>query len=113
MSYDVSALFTSVPVKESMVIISRRFQDDDSLTGRTSLKPEHIAKLLELCLTTTYFVYNGTYYQHIEGALMGSPISPSVATLFMLDLEAKALHTFYDPPRYWGRYLDDTLIMIR
>ena len=112
-SYDVTALFTSVPVKESLEIISRRLQDDETLAGRTSLNPEHIVKLLELCLTTTYFVSNCKYYQQIEGASMGSPISPIVANLFMEDFEAKALRSFQDPPRYWGRYVDDTLVVIR
>ncbi|KAA3681274.1 uncharacterized protein DEA37_0000849 [Paragonimus westermani] len=44
---------------------------------------------------------------------MGSPISLTVANLFMQDLEKKLLSNFPDPPRIWWRYVDDTLVMIR
>ena len=48
------------------------------------------------------------FFAHIEGAAMGSPVSPvNVATLFMEDCEGKALEAYQYPPKYWGRYIDD------
>ena len=44
---------------------------------------------------------------------MGSPVSPTVANLFMEDYEGKALEAYQDPPKYWGRYVDDTLAVIK
>ena len=44
---------------------------------------------------------------------MGSPVSPIVANLFMEDFEKKALESFPDPPRFWGRYVDDALSIIQ
>ena len=44
---------------------------------------------------------------------MVSPVSPIVANLFMADFEQKALNSFHSPPRYWGRYVDDTLVVIK
>ena len=43
---------------------------------------------------------------------MGSPVSPIVANLFMEDFEEKALASYPKPPRYWGRYVDDTMTII-
>ena len=43
---------------------------------------------------------------------MGSPISPIIANLFMEHFEQKALSTFTNPPRFWGRYVDDTMTII-
>ena len=44
---------------------------------------------------------------------MGSPVSPIVANLFMEDFELKALASFQHPPRFWGRYVDDTMVIIK
>ena len=51
-------------------------------------------------------------YQQIEGAAMGSPVSPIVAKLFMEDFEQKALSSFHTPLKFWGRYVDDTMVII-
>ena len=44
---------------------------------------------------------------------MGSTVSPIVANLFMEDYEGKALEAYQDPPKYWGRYVDDVLAAIK
>ena len=111
-SYDVTALFTSVPVDESLTIIKQQLEEDQRLQERTNLTPAQITELLSFCLKTTYFSYNDKFYQQVEGAAMGSPVSPIVANLFMENFESKALGTFCHPPRYWGRYVDDTLVII-
>ena len=45
--YDVSALFTSVPVEAAINIIQRRLELDQELHSRTTMKVEHIISLLE------------------------------------------------------------------
>ncbi len=44
---------------------------------------------------------------------MGSPVSPIVSNPFMENFESKALATFPQPVKFWGRYLDDTFIIIK
>ena len=80
-SYDVSALFTSVPIEAPIKIIQRRLELDQELHSRTNMRVEHITNLLEFCLKTTYFQFQGSFYEQINGAAMGSPISPIVANL--------------------------------
>ena len=111
-SFDVTALFTSVPVGESIDIIRHRLEQDDSLAERTPLSVKSVCELLTFCLTTTYFTFEGQFFQQTEGAAMGSPVSPIVANLFMEDFEEKALATYHTPPRYWGRYMDDTMAIV-
>ena len=36
-----------------------------------------------------------------------------VANLFMDDYEGKALEAYQNPPKYWGRYVDDALAVIK
>ena len=79
--YDVSALFTSVPIDPAIHIIQRRLELDQELHSRTTMKVEQIISLPEFCLKTTYFQFQGRFYEQIRGAAMGSPISPIVANL--------------------------------
>ena len=58
----------------------------------------HIISLLEFCQKNTYFVFQGKYYEQLEGATMGSPISFIVVNLYMEDLKGKAHNTSPHPP---------------
>ena len=92
-SYDVKALFTSGPIQPVINIIKNKLAKDKDLQQRTSMAIHYIISLLEFCLKSTYFVLQGQYYEKIEGAAMGSPVSPIVANLFMEEFETKALST--------------------
>ena len=81
-SYDVVSLFTSVPIGEAVKVIQEMLHDDEDLVVRTPLSPDRIGELLELCLRSTYFSYNGEFYEQSEGAAMGSPVSAIVANLY-------------------------------
>ncbi|XP_072025128.1 uncharacterized protein [Amphiura filiformis] len=112
-SYDVTALFTSVPVVESVNIIHDLLTSDTTLFARTKLTPQQITDLLTVCLKTTYFVHDGQFYSQCEGAAMGSPVSPIIANLFMEHLETLALSSFHSPPTFYGRYVDDTMVILK
>ena len=70
-----------------------------------------ITSLLEFCLTHTYFLFQGKYYEQVQGAAMGSPISPLIANIFMEEFEVKALQSFPNPPSMWLRFVDDTFVI--
>ena len=97
-SYDVAALFTSVPIQPVINIIQQRLAKDTELQQRTSMSINHITTLLEFCLKSTSFVFQGQCYQQMEGAAMGSPLSPIVANIFMEKFEKEALDTAPHPP---------------
>ena len=73
-SYDVTALFTSVPCDEVMDIAVGRAKKDPACMwyNRTKLTPEEMAELLTFCLNTTYFKFQGQFYQQVF-RVMGAP----------------------------------------
>ena len=62
-SFDVKALFTSVPVQPVIQIVKQRLQQDNTLPQRTSMSIQQITILLEFCLTNTYFLFQGKCYE--------------------------------------------------
>ena len=96
-SYDVSALFTSVSKDPALNIIKDLLEKDTTLKERTVMEVGDIILLLEFCLKNTYFSFQGQFYEQVEGAAMGSPISPIIAHLYMEYLEEKALSTAPTP----------------
>ena len=110
-SYDVKALFISVPVQPSIQIVKQRLQQDNTLPQRTSMSIPKITSLLEFCLTHTYFLFQGKYYEQVQGAAMGSPISPLIANIFMEEFDARAFTSFPHAPSLWLRFVDDTFVI--
>ncbi len=52
----MKSLFTNVPLPEALDVIEDKLVKDENLDDRTTLNAEQITNLLEVCLTTTYFV---------------------------------------------------------
>ena len=111
-SYDVTALFTSVPIQHVVDIIQHKLVNDKYLQQRTTMSIKHIIRHLEFCLKSTCSVFHGQYYEQIERAAMGSGLSPIVANIFMVKFETEALETAPDPPSLWKRFVDDTLVIL-
>ena len=91
-SFDVKALYTSLPVGRTIEIVKRRLSEDDTLHERTQLTVEDLIPLLEICLKSTYFTFRERlFFQLTDGVAMGSPVSSVVANLFMEDFEEGAI----------------------
>ena len=112
-SFDVSALFTSVPLDVVIPQARALLEGDATLPERTGLTPDDIVKLLEFVLRTTFFQFRGNFYQQLFGAPMGSPVAPVVANILMEHLEQKVLDEPTASPYIWHRYVDDILAAVK
>ena len=88
-SYDVSALFTSVPIDPALKIIKDLLVKDLTLKDRAVIGVDDIILLLEFCLKNTYFSFQDQFFEQVGDAAMGSAVSPIVANLYMEYLEQK------------------------
>ena len=100
-SFDVKSLFTSIPLQLALDCT------DTAITNSTHELPlpkDDVKDLLKLCLTCTFFQYNGKHYKHGYG-LTGSGV---VAEIVMQNIEQQALATYKETLPHWLRYVDDT-----
>ena len=97
-SYDVTSLFTSVPIDPALNVIKDLLEKDEKLNDRTVLSVQDIIELLGFCLHNTYFSFQNKFYEQVEGVPMGSPVSPIVANLYMESFKRKALMPATNPP---------------
>ena len=107
-SLDVSSLFTNVPLEETLNICLDKLY---SLTDPPALPRVVLRKLLEFATKKSHFLFDGKYYDQIDGVAMGSPLGPVLANIFMCDFEGKWLTNAKISPSFWNRYVDDTFTM--
>ena len=77
--YNVTALFTSVPIDPALNIIKDLLEKDDTLSNRSVLSVQNVIELFGFCLHNTYFSFQNKFYEQVEGTAMGSPVSPIVS----------------------------------
>ena len=112
-SFDVTSLFTNIPVDETIEIISNHiFANCKYFEGFN--RPQFI-QLLSLSVKNCHFTFNGWIYQHIDGVAMGSPLGPLFANIFM-SFHKKSW--FYNcpsllKPLLYRRYVDDCFLLFR
>nr|VZI49345.1 unnamed protein product [Spirometra erinaceieuropaei] len=105
LSFDVVALFSSIPHNLAIESVTHRLRDNP-----IDLPTHHVLELLKLCLNN-YCQFDGNYYQQVKGTPMGSPISGLLAELVLQRLEQDVVQSFQ--PKTWLRYVDDTFVIVK
>ena len=112
-SFDVNALFTSLPSKEVVQMAILRAKEDPTWNERTLMTPVELGDLLKMVVETTYLRFQGKICEQTFSMSMCSPLSPSLSNLFMEFFKEKALEEAPHPHKYWGTYLDDTGVVTK
>ena len=97
---------------ESVFVCGTSNQAIRLISSLVAYTTEDIMDLLNLCLTSTYFQYNGKHYKQLHGTAMGSPVSVVVAEIVMQHVEERALATCRQTIPLWLRYVDDTFTAV-
>ena len=104
-SYDVVSLFTNIPLKETVnLAVDIVHANEPSI----KMSKAQLRKLFHFATSQTHFLFNGEYYDQVDGVAMGSPLGPVLANLFMGFHERKWLSEYQGPPvKFYKRYVDD------
>lgn len=109
-SFDVSSLFTNVPLDETIRICADALYDNPEL--QPYIPKEVFVELMHSATSTVEFSFNDTIYRQIDGVAMGSPLGPALANIFVGYYEEKLFSDMPKPSVYF-RYVDDTFAIFR
>jgi len=82
-----------------------------SLPEPPQLPRSVLRDLLQFATKKSHFIFDGQYYDQIDGVAIGSPLGPVLAKIFMCHFEEKWLINSRFCPSLWFRYVDDTFTM--
>jgi len=90
-SYDVTALFTNVPLDVTIHLLVDKAFDDNwfNNTHNLDIIKDDLIKLLSVAAKNQLFQFNGKLYEQINGVAMGSPLGPLMANVFTCSVEEK------------------------
>ena len=113
-SYDVSHLFTNVPLTETINIILDELFTSPSATF-LGLTRTLFRSFLELAVTNSFFEFNGRLYRQVEGLGLGLPAASTSANIFISYHRKKFLNSCPTnfTPVFYRRYVDDTFVLFR
>ena len=104
-SFDVNSLVTNVPLDETINIsIDKLYRSPNP----PNLPKEVMRTLLEFTTKQFHFIFDGKYYDQIDGVAMGWPLGPILANIFMCSFEERFINRYKTPnsPLTWTRYVD-------
>ena len=107
-SFDISSLFTNVPLDETIGICADAFY-----RGHLDCPPFPEDTFKELMLIATRgveFSFNNQMYKQLDGVAMGSPLGPALANIFVGFHESRLFDNTVKPGVYF-RYVDDTFVI--
>ncbi|XP_068756921.1 uncharacterized protein [Montipora capricornis] len=107
-SLDVTSLFTNVPLDETIQICLDRLY---ALPDPPQLPRSVLKDLLPFATKKSHFIFDGQCYDQIDGVVMGSPLGPVLANIFMFHFEEKWLMNSRFCPFLWFRDVESTFTM--
>lgn len=106
-SFDVEALFPSVPLEEAFEMCKGWISSQDISDDEARL----CVGLMGIVLKQREIEFDGEYYKQLSGLFIGNNLSSIITEVFLgrIEMEIKKLYWF---PRLWMRYVDDILCII-
>ncbi|BHF64958.1 hypothetical protein SprV_0200796700 [Sparganum proliferum] len=86
------------------LLLQSKYDETENRLGRA-----RVLQLLKFCLRT-YFTFDGTIYEQVKGAPMGSSISGFIAEAVLQRLEFLVFQ--HHRLKFWARYVDGTFVVI-
>ena len=109
--FDISSLFTNVPLEETINICADTLYFDDS-DAQPLISKAVFIELMKSATSGVEFSFNDIMYKQTDGVAMGSSLGPALANIFVGFYKEKLFSQKSKPSTYF-RYVDDTFAMFR
>ena len=111
-SFDVTSLYTNIPIIDTLNIIKDYANNDDQFTTKTATPQDEFLDLASLVLTTTWYTFNSQFYQTDVVAMEG-PASSTTAEIYTQTHERTAISTEPQAPKIWEQFVDDVYSILK
>ena len=108
-SFDVSSLFTNVLLQETIELCCELWRKNN--LDNSDLDEVAFRKLLTFATSNVHFLFNDEWYKQIDGVAMGSPLAPTLASIFLSSIEEKIELFLGKGPLLYKRYVDDIFLV--
>lgn len=109
-SFDIKALFPSIPIQETLGILEDWLMTLNNANG-WKYKVRQYVQLTKICMTENQFMFRGKYFKSTAGVAMGNPLSGFLSEIFLGKMEEN-LQAEGLLPRLWIRYVDDIFAIL-
>ena len=87
--------------------------NDDQFTSETAIPQDKFLDLVNLLLTTTWYIFNCQFNQQIYGVAMGGSASSTTAEIYMQPQERTAISTVLHSSKVWEQFVDDVYSILQ
>ena len=112
-SFDISALYTSIPVPVVLQVINSKISTCTNFTNVCKIPTEKFIKHLEYTITNCIFCFNKKLYKQLQSAAIGSPVFPVIANIYMEHFESLSIPTSPTLIKWWFWDVNDVLSATR
>ncbi|XP_065678103.1 uncharacterized protein LOC136093110 [Hydra vulgaris] len=110
-SYNVESLFTNISLNETINIATELFFKDENRLKYFS--KTHFKKLLQVSTSGSHFLFNGKFYDQLDGVAIRSPLAPILANMFIGFHEQTWVNNSSSSiPIFYKRYVDDIIAIL-
>lgn len=104
-TFDVSDLYTMIPQDGALLALGR-FLTKNAIDGKLAkMNIDTMMKMARLVLNTNCFAFENKYYQQIRGGAMGSPLTMTLANIYMYEWEQPLIEYQQLHNELYGRYV--------
>ena len=80
-SFDIKSLFTNIPLTETLNLCVQNLYRNQ--THVDNLTQSSFYSLLKITMFKSFCIFDGKLYEQCDGVAVGSPLGPTLATVFM------------------------------
>ena len=83
-SFDNIFLYSNIPITDTLSIIKNYVDNGDQFTRKVDIPQDNFLDLVNLVLTTTWYIFNYNFYQKSHGVAIGGPAFQTTTEIYII-----------------------------